>query len=289
MDETQGTPVEGQSHWCDGKIVVEGSYKKRPCRNIVRNDSDHCAAGHKNRPRPVGFTSVIANDDLVTHVRVRGVPVGGLGSYSLPVTLAFEVGDLAAAAPSATKEPSREGLVREILTANDDLSHLTQSGNYRVFKDAQRRISEATLKLSELASATESRVGVGWSHEEAKKRGVVERLDERCAAYSNGQTCRERPIKREDWCERCIAASEIERLRGEIELYKDGIEKLRGEIASSTDAYDWWPEILFVSGLSGKRACICSNCGAVAPPNEAEDGYACPDCFWSCGKGQSWE
>ena len=70
---------------------------------------------------------------------------------------------------------------------------------------------------------------------------------------------------------------------------KDGIEKLRGEIASSTDAYDWWPEILFVSGLSGKRACICSNCGAVAPPNEAEDGYACPDCFWSCGKGQSWE
>ena len=96
MDETQGTPVEGQSHWCDGKIVVEGSYKKRPCRNIVRNDSDHSAAGHKNRPRPVGFTSVIANDDLVTHVRVRGVPVGGLGSYSLPVTLAFEVGDLAA-------------------------------------------------------------------------------------------------------------------------------------------------------------------------------------------------
>jgi hypothetical protein len=39
-------PIEGQSHWCDWLVGKPGEI--RHCCNIVANDSDHCAAGHKN-------------------------------------------------------------------------------------------------------------------------------------------------------------------------------------------------------------------------------------------------
>jgi hypothetical protein len=44
-------PCEGQSHWCDSKRR-DGEH----CLNIVRNDSKRCAAGHKNKLRPIDTT-----------------------------------------------------------------------------------------------------------------------------------------------------------------------------------------------------------------------------------------
>ena len=46
MSSIKGTPIEGQSHWCDGQTTDE-----EPCYQIVRNGSDHCEAGHGNRVR----------------------------------------------------------------------------------------------------------------------------------------------------------------------------------------------------------------------------------------------
>ena len=45
MDNKQ-EPIEGQSHLCDGFTA-----QYEPCSNVVRNDSDHCSAGHKNQLR----------------------------------------------------------------------------------------------------------------------------------------------------------------------------------------------------------------------------------------------
>jgi hypothetical protein len=42
----QQGPIDGQSHWCDGQTTDE-----EPCYQVVRNDSDHCEAGHPNRIR----------------------------------------------------------------------------------------------------------------------------------------------------------------------------------------------------------------------------------------------
>ena len=53
MSDARGlaVPIEGQSHWCDSK-----KRNGRFCLNIVRNDSKQCAAGHKNKLRPMGVT-----------------------------------------------------------------------------------------------------------------------------------------------------------------------------------------------------------------------------------------
>lgn len=45
---TEGKPIEGQSHWCEGYTRWGLRHK---CNNIVSNDSDHCAAGHRNKIR----------------------------------------------------------------------------------------------------------------------------------------------------------------------------------------------------------------------------------------------
>ena len=45
---TEGKPIEGQSHWCEGYTRWVLRHK---CNNIVSNDSDHCAAGHRNKIR----------------------------------------------------------------------------------------------------------------------------------------------------------------------------------------------------------------------------------------------
>lgn len=48
--------------------------------------------------------------------------------------------------------------------------------------------------------------GAGWTHEEAKKHTLVERLWERCAVYG-GKPCAAKPeLAHDDWCERCLAA-----------------------------------------------------------------------------------
>jgi hypothetical protein len=42
----QEIPIVGQSHWCEGRTLL--GFK---CHQVVRNDSDHCEAGHPNRLR----------------------------------------------------------------------------------------------------------------------------------------------------------------------------------------------------------------------------------------------
>jgi hypothetical protein len=50
----------------------------------------------------------------------------------------------------------------------------------------------------------------GWTFEEAKQHTIVERLYERCQAYSDGTDCR--GLDRANRCERCLAAERIEEL-----------------------------------------------------------------------------
>ena len=49
----QGVPIYGQSHWCEGRNI-----NGMKCQNIVRNDSDHCEAGHPNEVYPVDVMSM---------------------------------------------------------------------------------------------------------------------------------------------------------------------------------------------------------------------------------------
>ena len=52
-------PARGQSHWCDGYVAdpkKSWGDHQRSCNNVVRNDSDRCAAGHKNKLRPMRTT-----------------------------------------------------------------------------------------------------------------------------------------------------------------------------------------------------------------------------------------
>ena len=53
----------------------------------------------------------------------------------------------------------------------------------------------------------------GWTHEEAKRHSLIDRLRERCRTYSSSdKTCDEEPMPRVDWCERCQAAFLLEGL-----------------------------------------------------------------------------
>lgn len=59
----------------------------------------------------------------------------------------------------------------------------------------------------------------GWTHEEAKRHTLAERLRERCATYSpTGAPCHLGTLARIDWCERCLAASLL------INTGMDGVE-----------------------------------------------------------------
>lgn len=59
----------------------------------------------------------------------------------------------------------------------------------------------------------------GWTHEEAKRHTLVERLHERCALYG-GSTCPDRlDLAHDDWCERCLAAEVLLRA-----LFEDGTQ-----------------------------------------------------------------
>jgi hypothetical protein len=49
----------------------------------------------------------------------------------------------------------------------------------------------------------------GWTHEEAKRHTLVERLRERCSTYG-GATCDAKGLVADDWCERCLAALVLE-------------------------------------------------------------------------------
>jgi hypothetical protein len=199
--ENAAVPVRGQSHWCEGRASTRlGSHiYYRSCRNVVRNNSDHCAAGHENK------------------IRVSG-PNAVSGDPAALIDAPQESGSLSV----------------------DDISGPTGS----------------------------SPISVPWTLEEARQHGIVERLLERCSAYANGETCSERGVAVEDMCERCIAAFEIERLRGDLALSYDG--------------YDSEPEVQPANDLLDEHACICPNCGTVVPLNWAEDGYACSNCFWEC-------
>ena len=54
-------PVEGQSHWCEGKTRF--GFR---CRHIVRNENDHCEAGHVNKIRVLKVGTLTLRDQSVT-------------------------------------------------------------------------------------------------------------------------------------------------------------------------------------------------------------------------------
>lgn len=79
------------------------------------------------------------------------------------------------------------------------------------------RIAESALPwLASLLAATRAEAlreaadkRQGWTHEEAKRHTLIERLHERCALYG-GATCPEKTgLPHEDWCERCLAAEAL--------------------------------------------------------------------------------
>lgn len=75
LNDKSDAPIEGQSHWCDGLVNKEARPKDgvRLCHNIVRNDSDRCAAGHYNRPRPLPVASEGVREDLPAAEKTMGV------------------------------------------------------------------------------------------------------------------------------------------------------------------------------------------------------------------------
>lgn len=55
-------------------------------------------------------------------------------------------------------------------------------------------------------------ISFAWSHEEAKTHTIVERLFERCSIYAQDfLPCPEQgdDLPKEDWCERCLAATRL--------------------------------------------------------------------------------
>jgi hypothetical protein len=65
MADRQG-PIEGQSHWCEARNI-----NGTKCQNIVRDDSDHCEAGHENAIR-LKTISTIGVSDLTSEALVLG-------------------------------------------------------------------------------------------------------------------------------------------------------------------------------------------------------------------------
>lgn len=80
----------------------------------------------------------------------------------------------------------------------------------------------------------------GWSHEEAKKHSIIERLHERCAFYNGGEHCKNTHTQIEDWCERCLAAEEILILENYIEDKTDEIIWLQADIDNMKYELDSW-------------------------------------------------
>jgi hypothetical protein len=70
-EHQQQASTGGQSHWCEGYVVKKSGSRReslRPCLNLVRNDSDHCEAGHKNKIKPdarVDLCGSAKNDESV--------------------------------------------------------------------------------------------------------------------------------------------------------------------------------------------------------------------------------
>lgn len=194
---THPGPIEGQSHWCDEDVAAvprgrisdvwgNASKSTRSCLNVVRNDSDHCAAGHKNKLRLAGVTSI---DGI-------NWPVHD------PAWDSYEVGDLTVALRPAAKEPSREELVQTIISANREFqnrSHEAErwvsldddpltSDDYLTAKDAQRRLFEAAMQLSELQSKSATEAQLRIPRILRSLRGYFKyapQVDERMAAVSD--------------------------------------------------------------------------------------------------------
>jgi hypothetical protein len=87
MADVKNIPIEGQSHRCDGRALGRLPGLFRPCDNVVRDDSDRCAAGHPNKIR-VG-QSPISTDNT---------PSGTVA----PSVFSYETHDLVAS-PTAPK------------------------------------------------------------------------------------------------------------------------------------------------------------------------------------------
>jgi hypothetical protein len=144
-------PIEGQSHWCDGYITTErrdgrAELQIRSCFNVVRNDNDHCEAGHMNKIRLSGVMST----DVIRELNADPT--------------SYEVGDLAVTARrSSLSELSGEELTQEIIAANEELGRASSMSKSFFYDDtrawiAQRRLFDAAMRLSKLQSKSAAEV-----------------------------------------------------------------------------------------------------------------------------------
>jgi hypothetical protein len=194
MSNKEIRPVGGQSHWCEGRNTDETR-----CQNIVRNDSDHCEAGHANAIHLLHY-------DL-TPGDLEALADTGSG-------LSFEADE--AFHPFVEEyvaNPSGRPLIVTDGWCPRCGMHSLQRGRNDIAVCTSPQCLWRGGPIENYAEPP-----VGWIHEVAKRHDVVERLRERCAVYAGGKTCLERNLKPEDWCERCIAAHEIETLRSRCDV-----------------------------------------------------------------------
>jgi hypothetical protein len=203
-----GEPIEGQSHWCDWSVLVTHGRRRTElirCHNIVRNDSDHCEAGHPNEMRSTGVTLTSKVDESIV---------------ADPVRDSCEVEDLA-----SVPEASRTISVR----VHRGCGRLT---GFSV--GTERHCGDVGFPLCPGCWARTKSEPIEEGPGGAEGSPVTERLREQCRAHAGGATCAERDIPCEDRCERCLAADEIEALRDVAEDAISAIEYLQQAYTTST-------------------------------------------------------
>ena len=93
----------------------------------------------------------------------------------------------------------------------------------------RRRAAEEALwaaMTAEAEGAGQVTSAKGWTHEEAKRHTLAERLHERCRVYG-GQTCGERHLPEPEWCERCLA----------VRVLRDAVEEMESMVAYVPDYF----------------------------------------------------
>jgi transcriptional regulator with XRE-family HTH domain len=101
-------PIKGQSHWCDGS-TADGE----PCYQVVRNDSDHCEAGHSNKIRSEPTTDSRISDSNAQDAKMTSFEID-----EIPSTQPTTMGDRIKSARE------REHISRKLLAG---LTHITES------------------------------------------------------------------------------------------------------------------------------------------------------------------
>ena len=110
MAKAKGIPIEGWSHWCDGDTKFMSSLSGRPreCNNVVRNDSERCAAGHPNRIRLEPHLSTVERPTVDSVVeQLASLTRKPEGTAAPSGETSYEIQDLAA--PPATPLSATSG------------------------------------------------------------------------------------------------------------------------------------------------------------------------------------